>query len=59
VETGRRVIALKRLDVCCMCGRELPSGFRALWDFYARTITCLECAGRDAVLESVMAAEDR
>jgi hypothetical protein len=44
VLSDRRVIALKRSDVCCICRRELPSGFRALWDFYARTITCLDCA---------------
>jgi hypothetical protein len=50
VQFERYVIALKRRDVCCECGRDLPSGFRAAWEPYARTITCLECAGPDVVV---------
>lgn len=45
MEIERYVIALKRRDVCCECSRDLPSGFHAAWEPYARTITCLECAG--------------
>lgn len=44
MESGRRLISLKRSDICCACRRELPSGFRAFWDIYTRTITCTECA---------------
>ncbi|MFL5895157.1 MAG: hypothetical protein ACJ76Z_08580 [Thermoleophilaceae bacterium] len=52
MDDGDRVIALKRGDVCCRCGSDLPSGFRALWNFYSRTITCLECAGLEQALET-------
>ena len=44
------MIALKRRDVCCECGIDLPSGFRAAWEPYARTVTCLECAGPRVVV---------
>jgi len=50
VEFERYVIALKRRDVCCECGADLPSGFRAAWEPYARTVTCLACAGPDVVV---------
>ena len=50
MEIERYVIALKRRDVCCECGTDLPSGFRAAWEPFARTITCLECAGDDVVV---------
>jgi hypothetical protein len=50
VEFERYVIALKRRDVCCECGTDLPSGFRAAWEPYNRTITCLECAGPSVVV---------
>jgi hypothetical protein len=50
VEFEPYVIALKRRDVCCECGTDLPSGFRAAWEPYNRTITCLECAGPDVVV---------
>jgi hypothetical protein len=55
VDDGRRLIALKRADVCCACASNLPSGFRAYWDFYARTTTCLDCGGpmRDDELERI------
>ena len=46
----RYVIALKRRDVCCECGTDLPSGFRVAWEPYARTVTCLQCAGPDVVV---------
>jgi hypothetical protein len=45
VDAEQIVISLKRGDVCCACGADLPSGFRACWDPWLRTITCLECAG--------------
>jgi hypothetical protein len=54
VELERYVIALKRRDVCCKCGTDLPSGFRAAWEPYARTVTCLECAGPDVVVNVYM-----
>jgi hypothetical protein len=57
MDPGQRVIALKRGDVCCTCGRALPSGYRAMWDFYARTITCLECAGQKATVEAAQLSE--
>lgn len=44
METGRRLIALKRSDVCCACGKDLASGYRAFWDIHLQTITCAECA---------------
>jgi hypothetical protein len=50
VEFERYVIALKRRDVCCGCGTDLPSGFRAAWEPYNRTITCHECAGPDVIV---------
>jgi hypothetical protein len=50
VELERYVIALKRCDVCCECGAELPSGFWAAWEPYARTVACLACAGPDVVV---------
>jgi hypothetical protein len=50
VEFERYVIALKRRDVCCECGTDLPSGFRAAWEPYTRTVTCLECAGPNVVV---------
>jgi hypothetical protein len=50
VEIERYVIALKRRDVCAQCGCDLPSGFRAAWEPYARTVACLECAGPDVVV---------
>jgi hypothetical protein len=40
----RRLISLKRSDVCCLCRRDLPSGYRVFWDIYSRTISCTECA---------------
>jgi hypothetical protein len=56
VEFERYVIALKRRDVCCECGTDLPSGFRAAWEPYARTVTCLECAGPNVVVNIHMPA---
>jgi hypothetical protein len=50
VDLERYVIALKRSDVCGQCGRDLPSGFRAAWEPYARTIVCLDCAGPGVVV---------
>jgi hypothetical protein len=50
VEFERYVIALKRRDVCCECGADLPSGYRAAWEPYAQTVTCLGCAGPDVVV---------
>lgn len=50
MEFERYVIALKRRDVCCECGTDLPSGVRAAWEPYARAITCLECAGPDVIV---------
>jgi hypothetical protein len=50
VEIERYVIALKRSDACAQCGRDLPSGFRAAWEPYARTVTCLACAGPEVVV---------
>ena len=40
----------------CEIADEGPSGFRALWDFYARTITCLECAEPGEALDAVVRA---
>jgi hypothetical protein len=56
VEIERYVIALKRGDVCCECGTDLPSGFHAAWEPYARTVTCLECAGPEVVVNVHMPA---
>jgi hypothetical protein len=56
VHLERYVIALKRRDVCCECGSDLPSGFRAAWEPYARTVTCLECAGPDVLVNVRMPA---
>ena len=56
MQIDRYVIALKRRDVCCECGTELPSGFRAAWEPYARTITCLDCAGDDVIVNVHMPA---
>jgi hypothetical protein len=56
VEIERYVIALKRGDVCCECGTDLPSGFRAAWEPYAQTVTCLECAGPEVVVNVHMPA---
>lgn len=50
MELERYVIALKRRDVCCECGADLPSGFRAAWEPYARTITCLDCASGTGIV---------
>jgi hypothetical protein len=50
VDLERYVIALKRSDVCAQCGRDLPSGFRAAWEPYARTVVCLDCAGPEVVV---------
>lgn len=50
MEFERYVIALKRRDVCCECGADLPSGYRAAWEPYAQTVTCLGCAGPDVVV---------
>ena len=50
MEFERYVIALKRRDVCCECGADLPSGFHAAWEPYGRTVTCLECAGPNVVV---------
>ena len=50
MEIERYVIALKRRDVCCECGADLPSGFHAAWEPYARTVKCLECAGPDVLV---------
>ena len=56
VNLERRVISLRRGDVCCHCGKDLPSGFRAAWEPYARTITCLDCAGQDVIVNVHMPA---
>jgi hypothetical protein len=50
VEFERYVIALKRGDVCCQCGSDLPSGFLAAWEPYSRTVMCLECAGPNIIV---------
>jgi hypothetical protein len=50
VELERYVIALKGRDVCCECRPELPSGFWAAWEPYARTVVCLDCAGPEVVV---------
>jgi hypothetical protein len=50
VEIERYVIALKRRDVCARCRCDLPSGFWAAWEPYARTVTCLDCAGPEVVV---------
>ena len=50
MEFERYVIALKRRDVCCECRTDLPSGFRAAWEPYNRTVTCLDCAGPGVIV---------
>ena len=41
---GRKVMALRRADVCVVCRTALQEGTKAQWDSAARTVTCLSCA---------------
>lgn len=37
-------MALRRADVCVVCGSAMAEGTKAQWDSTARTVTCLGCA---------------
>lgn len=41
---GTKLLALRRADVCVVCGSALAEGTKAQWDSTARTVTCLSCA---------------
>lgn len=52
-----KVMALRRPDVCVLCGAALDAGTRAEWDPAARSVTCLGCLdGRGSTGEQTAAS---
>lgn len=44
---GRKVLSLRRDDICSVCGSGLTAGTRAEWDSTAKIVTCLTCVDAD------------
>ena len=40
---AKKLLALRRPDICAVCGAALAVGERAVWDTGARTTSCLAC----------------
>jgi Nuclease-related domain len=59
-----RILKLRRVDVCAVCGCTLAAGTQAVWDSSQRTVTCAACnpktlVGAPSVVDDPLAELER